>query len=257
MTIDINELSNMLYTLSDNDVISLPTGRTASVREMTGHEQRSFMNRAKLTNGTAIQELLSACTISINDKELPADNAERTKLLLDMLSVDRRALMFGIRRHSLGSSFMFTTQCPSCRARETWEVNLADKEAFPVTPCPNGEAREHTYESKRKEGLKIRFNMLDGNAEMAVLRKRDSLDALTDLEMRKPSVLAMQAGKEVWIAIQLNKLPDSLIAELRAVVKAQEGDIRTTVKVICKKCEAEVEFDLLQLPDFMTPSVTS
>lgn len=257
MSIDINELNNLLYTLSDNDVISLPTGRTATVREMTGHEQRNFMNRAKLTNGTAIQELLSACTLTIEDKELPADAAERNRMLLDMLSVDRRALMFGIRRHSLGDNFMFSTQCPSCRAKETWEVNLSDKSAFPVTLCPHGEAREYTYESKHKAGLKIRFNMLDGHAEMAVMRKRDSIDMLTDLEMRKPAVLAKQGDKEVWISVQLNKLSDSMISELRRQVKEQEGDIRTAVKVICKKCDSEVEFDLLQLPDFMTPSVTS
>jgi hypothetical protein len=224
---------------------------------MTGHEQRNFMNRAKLTNGSAIQELLSACTVSVDGNEGPGEPKARNEWVLDMLSADRRALMFGIRRHSLGNEFMFTTQCPSCRTKETWEVNLGDKSAFPVTPCPHGDAKEFLYESKIRKGLIFKLHLLDGNAEMSILRKRDEADMLTDLEMRKPKVEVADGEQTSWVPVALSKLPDSLIAEMRREVKAAEGDIRSTVKVICKTCQSEVEFDLLQIPDFMTPSVIS
>ncbi len=263
MAIDVSQLSDLLYTRSENDTVPLPSGKVANVREMTGHEQRNFMNRAKLTNGTAIQELLAACTLSMDGVDLPTDEKERSKYVLDLLSADRRALMFGIRRHSLGDEFMFTTQCPQCKSKETWEVNLSDKDAFPVTPCPNGDTRQHVYESKIRTGLTIQFNLMDGNAEMTILRKGEAMDILTDLEMRRPKALASVTNtkdgttSDQWVPIQLAKVSDSLIAELRRVIREQEGDIRTKVKVICKKCESEVEFDLLQVPDFMTPSVIS
>lgn len=256
--IDITEINKLLYTLSDNDIVTLPSGKVASIREMTGHEQRNFMNRAKLTNGTAVQELLAACTLSIDDVPLPDAPDARNKFVLDMLSADRQALMFGIRRHSLGDVFRFTTQCPSCRTSDTWEVDLSDASAFPVTPCPKGDDREFAYSSTVRSGLVIKFKLLDGNAELSIIRKRDAVDLLTDLEMRQPKALAKGADDvDTWVPVALNRCSDTLIAEMRRQVRDAEGKIQSTVKVICKNCQSEVEFDLLQLPDFMTPSVIS
>jgi hypothetical protein len=257
MALDVSQLNDLLYTLSDNDVVLLPSGKTAQVREMTGHEQRNFMNRAKLSNGTAIQELLAACTVSINDELLPTPMNGKVDVITGLLSVDRRALLFGIRRHSLGDTFMFSTQCPRCGDKGTWEVDVSDKLAFPITPCPNGDNRDFTYDSTVKLGVTIKFKFLDGAAEMAVLRKREAMDLLTDLEFRYPQVRGMKGDQDTWVPVVLNKVPDSIISELRRHVREQEGDIRTMVKVICAKCQSEVEFDLLQLPDFMTPSVIS
>lgn len=257
MAIDRTKLNDLLYTLSENDTVALPSGGTAQVREMTGHEQRNFMNRAKLTNGTAFQELLAACVISIGDETLPLETKARQDHFLEMLSADRRALLFGIRRHSLGDNFQFSTKCPSCGDQKTWEVDLSDKAAFPVTPCPHGDAKEFHYESKVHAGLVFKLQLLDGKAEMAVLRKRNEVDLLTDLEMRRPHVESEHEGRTVWIPVVLNRLPDKLLAEMRREVKSAEGDIRTAVKVVCSSCANTVEFDLLQIPDFMTPSVTS
>lgn len=248
-------LHELLYTLSDSDLVTLPSGASAQVREMTGNEQRNFMNRSKQLSGTAIQELLGACVETINEQSLPSNPDERTRFLLDLLSGDRATLVFQIRRHSLGSDFIFKARCPNqtCNAENDWEVDLSNSDDFPVTPYKLGSAKMVEYESKIKPGLKIQFQHLDGNAEVAILRKRNAINSLTDLEARKPQAWDGQK----WQTIILSRLADRLITEMRQTVREYEGGTRTTVDLVCPKCAQSVTFDLLMQPDFMTPSVTS
>lgn len=248
-------LQDSLYSLTDSDLVDLPTGVSAEVREMTGNEQRNFMNRTKQMNGTAVQELLGACTVTFDGKPLPGDPVERTNFLLSMLSGDRATLVFHIRRHSLGSDFHFGAKCPNpeCKKDNMWEVDLSIKEDFPLTPYKHGNQKIVEYESTARPGLKIQYSHLDGHAEMSIFRKRNALTSLSDLEQRIPKAWD---GK-TWVGIALNKVPDRLITELRQHIKANEGNIRTTVDLVCPNCDHEISFDLLQQPDFMTPSATS
>lgn len=246
-------LQEALYGTNGTDSQELPSGGEATVKEMTGHEQRNFMNRTKLNNGMAVQELLASCIDTFKGEPMSEDKMERVKTIQNMLSGDRAALMFAIRRFSLGDSFEFATECPECNAKGQWEVDLSDKKSFPVTPYKNGDNRAVEYTSGVREGLKVQFTLLDGNAELAVLRKRNTADLLTDLELRSPKAWDGKA----WVPINLNKVPDTLISEMRKAVRDNEGGISTTVKVMCDNCAQEVTFDLLQVPDFMIPSVTS
>lgn len=252
MSIELN-LNELLYGSNGTDEIELPSGGKATVKEMTGHEQRSFVNRAKLTNGTAVQELIANCCDTFKGQPLPEDPQERTKFIQNMLAGDRQALVFAIRRFSLGSNFQFNTECPECRAKSDWEVDLSNKEEFGCHPYPHGEERKVEYTSKIVENLRIRFTLLDGNAEMVIMRKRNDIDLLTDLELRVPEAW----DGEKWVRIQLNKMRDALISEMRRTVKGLEGYVDTKTKVTCPACSQEVEFDLLQVPDFMIPSLTS
>lgn len=248
-------LQSALYSLDDSDLVALPTGVSASIREMTGNEQRNFMNRTKQLNGTAIQELLGACTETYADQPVSTDPVVRTKFFLDMMSGDRYTLVFHIRRHSLGDEFRFGAKCPNpeCRHEASWEVDLSVKEDFPLKPYMYGALKVIEYNSTCREGLKVQYTHMDGNAEMVMLRKRNTANSLTDLELRNPQAWD---GKR-WVPISLNRIPDKLITELRQEIKKTEGGIRTTVDVICEKCENEVSFDLLQQQDFMIPSATS
>lgn len=257
MTDNAFDLQSALYTLAESDSVDLPTGQTATIREMTGNEQRNFMNRTKQMNGTAVQELMSACTETVNGEVLPVDPVSRTKFFLDMLSGDRQALVFNIRRHSLGSDFNFSSKCPNpeCGKESMWEVDLSDKESFKIKPYKNGLQRLIQYDSSVVPGLKIQFSHLDGHAEMAILRKRNNINSLTDLELRLPQ--AWEPANNRWVSIMLPKLTDRVITEMRKTIREYEGGLDSKVTLICEHCQSEVQFNLLLQPDFMTPNVTS
>lgn len=246
-------IQELLYATPTSNEVDLPSGGKATVREMTGHDQRAFINKAKLMSGVAVQELLANCTLSVKDSPLPEDKPERIKFIQNMLSGDRATLLFSIRIFSLGNDFTFTGECPSCKERGQWEVDLSDKHSFPITHYPAGEQRIMEYESKVRPGLKFQYTQMDGTAEMSMLRKRSTADLLTDLELRNPKVWD---GK-TYVAVRLNDIQNSLIDEMRAVIRQGEGQIDSTVKIACQKCGEESQFDLLQVPDFMTPNVIS
>lgn len=246
--LDINKL---LYDVSKGQSVTLPTGSVATIREMTGHDQRKFLNKTNLNNGSAINDLLAACTETIDELALSDEPKVRNTQVLDLLSGDRQALLFSIRRYSLGDEFSFTMDCPNCSKRETWEVNLKD-EAFETTPYPLGKQKVLEYKSEVRPGLEIKVKMLDGHCEMASLRKANTMDLLVDLEVRLPQV---KDAKGNWTGIKLNLVPDKIISELRARLKKFEGTVDSTVTVVCKNCSEPARFELLQVPDFMIPNV--
>lgn len=248
------DIQALLYGLGDVKTLTLPSGKTATVREMTGKEQRGFTDRNKVNNGTAINELLAACVDTLNDETLPADPKVRLDIVTNLLSGDRQTLLFNIRKESLGSDFHFKTKCPNCKVESDWEVDLADEASFPITSYKLGDERVLEYDSKVRPGLHFRISFIDGNAELKALKRRHSADLITDLELRNPQVRD-EAGN--YVPVILNKMGDKLIAEMRTIVKEHEGFQDTKVTVFCTGCNSEVQFDLLQQPDFMIPSVIS
>lgn len=136
-----------------------------------------------------------------------------------------------------------------------WEVDLSDPEDFPIKRYPNGTMKVLEYESKIRPGIKIRYTCLDGHAELTLFRKRASITSLTDLELRLPH--AFDTKTSMWVPVILQKLPEVLIKEMRDQIRDNEGSIRTTVDIECKNCGQQVTFDLLTVPDFMFPNMTS
>jgi len=243
-----NEILAALYGNRAPVDVTLPSGKKATVREMTGADQRNFMNRSKLMNGMAIQELLANCTETVGEDALPADDNKRLQFVLDMLSGDRTTLLFQIRRHSIGDSFEFATECPQCKVRNDWEVDLNDPTAFQVRPYPNGDSRIIEIDVL---GMKMKFKPLDGNDEMRILRMRQNADSLTDLSLRSVHVKV----EETWVPLELGKMQEKYLNELRKQVRANEGELDSTVKLPCPSCGAEVVFNLIEQPNFITPNM--
>lgn len=243
-----NEILAALYGNRAPVDVDLPSGKHATVREMTGADQRSFMNRSKLMNGSALQELIANCTETVAGEPLPSDDNKRLQFILDMLSGDRMTLVFQIRRHSIGDSFEFATECPQCRTRNDWEVDLSDPEAFKLRPYPNGDSRIIMIDVL---GTKMRFKPLDGNDEMRILRMRQTADSLTDLSLRSIHVNV----NETWVPLELNKLQEKYLNEIRKQVRINEGELDTSVKLSCPNCASQVSFNLIEQPNFITPNM--
>jgi hypothetical protein len=243
----MTDLMSLLYDTGDPQVITLPSGKTATILEMTGLDQRNFSDRAKVSNGTALNELLERCVDSI-DGEKPTK-----EYLLDMLSGDRKTLMFNIRRYSLGNDFTFSSKCPNCGEPADWEVPLLDSD-FPIKNYKVTDSKSVEAPSKLRPGLVWKFQMLDGHAELKAIKLRNKATAMSDLDLRQ-----IQAKVEdgQYSPVALDKLGDKLITELRGIIKDHEGEIDDHVSLTCAKCQVEAGFNLMGVPDFLIPGATS
>lgn len=242
-----NDLMDLLYSSSDPQSVTLPSGKTASILEMTGADQRNFGDRAKVANGSAINELLERCVEEIDGVKPTRED------LLNMLSGDRKTLMFNIRRYSIGNDFSFKSKCPACGEPSDWEVALVDQD-FPVRPYKLGATKVVEVQSKLKPELTWKFQMLDGHAELKAIKLRNKATTMSDLDLRQ---VQAKVGDNPYSPVALDKLGDRLIKDLRDAITAHEGEIEDEVRLTCDKCSAEASFNLMSVPDFLIPGATS
>lgn len=244
----MSKITDLLYLQDDAfRPITLPSGREATVTEMTGLDQRALNDRGKMANGSAVNEVLLRCVSSVDG--VKPDEAD----ILSLPSADRKTLLFHIRKYSLGDTFEFKSKCPSpdCGQESEWEVNLNEQE-FPITPY---KSKDKTIEvdSKLIPGLRWKFSILDGYGEMrAVKIPRNKLCSFTDLELRN---IQCQVNEEVWTLVNLDKAKSGILKELRDIISEWEGDLDDTVTLTCPKCGAEVKFQLILQPSFMIPGM--
>lgn len=250
-----NSILEALYTLGEAQEFPLPSGRKATVREMTGLEQRAFSNKAKMSTGESIQELLMACVVTLDGEMLPSNKQAREQAITDMLSGDREALTFYIRKVSLGDSFTFKAKCPAqgCNHAGEYEVDLANPD-FTLTPYLHGTEKVITFNSQLLPDTQFRYTHLDGHSELHLIRNRNKFNATSDLEARR--IKTYDAANDKWLDVDVARLPDRIIKEIRAHVRSTEGSLDTKVVVTCAACAQELTFNLLMLPDFMIPSGT-
>ena len=88
---------------------------------------------------------------------------------------------------------------------------------------------------------------------MKAARNKTKLHSLSDLEMRDLRVF--EEATQQWLAMVPARLSDKIIAEIRETMKEVEGNQDDSVEVACTNCGQEAQFNLLNLPDFMLPSV--
>jgi endogenous inhibitor of DNA gyrase (YacG/DUF329 family) len=251
----------LLYQQDDDTLVVLPSGLEATIKEMTGFDQKLLTGRGQVT-GDSINKVLASCTVSIGDVQLSSlKEEEAQQVMKGLLSADRQTLLFQIRRISLSDCFLFKTKCPECGVVGEWEVKLSEQD-FPVKPFQfqknedgTDNKKFHVWESKLRSGLKFKANFISGEEEMKAARNKTKLHSLSDLEMRDLRVF--DEATQQWLAMVPARLSDKIIAEIRETMKEVEGNQDDSVEVTCTNCGQEAQFNLLSLPDFMLPSVRS
>lgn len=248
---------DLLYGDPTGAVVDLPSGIQAHIREMTGAEQKTLTTRTKMVSGLAVNEVLSKCITQLGETDMTTlGSADSRAVVEGLLSGDRKALMFHIRRLSLGSTFMFKSQCPHCEKQQTWEVALSDQD-FKVIPYKFQELdgvvnrRMLQWTSTVLPNVQLRATFLTGKEETRAIMQRAALNGLSDLELR--SVMVLDEEK-VWRPVAVLRCKEALLNEIRQKLHDHEGDLDDSVSLVCPDCGGTAEFNLVNQPDFMLPS---
>ncbi len=254
--------------------VTLPSGRTCSVRPFTTREQKDQFRllHDRKRQAEAVTGFMVLCVEVLDGepvaKATPAEAKALQQQLLAMLSEDRKAVLLAIRRATLGDEFAFAYTCPACRRQtEDMSVTLGDVE---VRPYPHGDERD--VEVEVDSGLtadslmpgapprRRRFlvHLLDGAAEARATKiPQGEVDNLTALALRTPREQGKDpADPEKWCPVVLDAdLSPWEVTLLAKAVREAEGLVDMVLVVTCPHCQRDGRTNLVGELAFFWPGM--
>jgi len=219
--------------------ISLPSGRSCAIRELTGVEEELLTNPRLLRTGEALNQVLRNCLVQLD---------ERTEIsprdVLDLLAGDRLLLMVKLRQVSLGDEVTVSFICPNsaCQSPNQVAINLDE---LPVTVYPSEREFSTTLPGS---GRVVRFCHLDGHKEVR-------LAALPDADLTHAMlirILEIDGNPPTKKAVTEMSMKDR--QALRAAMLATDGGIETTIHTQCPRCGTPMAARIEGEPSFFFAS---
>lgn len=201
------------------------------VREITGYEEDMLASKT-VPSHKKIGQLIAQCLVRVGSVTEPGKIA----LIAEELTVgDRVFLMFAIRRTSLGDEYPFRDQCPECKYKGIFNLDLADLEVKQME-----DRSKRVFDITLPSGKKAQFRPLVGKDEEKLSKATNSNDAMTLAILLRLEMLDDEAPN-VRLVKSLG-LKDR--NALRAAFDKVEGGVNTTLDMQCSNCGAEFEREL-------------
>jgi hypothetical protein len=236
------------------NVFELPCGlldgdnlyKDVVVREISGYEEDMLANQ-KMPASKKMSELLARCVTRIGPI---TDKGKIAQAIMDLIVGDRAALIFAIRRVTLGDEYPFKDKCPECEKESLYAVDLGTEISIKEMPDP----KKRLFEKVLPSGKVVRFKPMTGHGEekLAKSKNRDE-DALSlAIQMRLETLDGKPAGLGDVKGLGLRDRQ-----ALRDAFEEVEGGVDTEVDMKCPHCEHEFkrEVDIAQR-SFFFPSQT-
>jgi len=220
-----------------NNVVTLPGGfitaageviTEAEVRELTGADEEAIARASNI--GKAILTILSRGTVRVGDQK--ADD----KVLDQMLSGDRDALILGIFKATFGKETEVPAFCGGCEEIKTIGLDLNTDIKTKVLLDPVND-RVFTVEGKNKV---YTVQLPTGLAQKDMINNSDKSSAELNTIMLEHTVLQID-GSPVLSKLQVQNLGltdrRKIIDEINARVSGPQFD---EISITCPDCESEV-----------------
>jgi hypothetical protein len=236
--------------MEENGIVC-PSGLRIQVRGLKLREFKFLSDRKAVASGAAFDEVLTSCVDVIDPG--PAYAAGSFNWKTTALQGDRFYALMRVRCATHGDSYEFDANCPACRKRVAWTVELPDLrvQRYPKIAIEKHAARERF--STTLAGKRIEFTLLTAEDEkrVAKLLNADDEDPLiAGLAYRLRSVEGLDRDEvKPW----LETLDLSDVFGLRDELDAVSGGVHTSISIECKRCgEFEVEIPFGG-PGYWTP----
>lgn len=227
--VNIQSPSDTLVTLPGGYLT--PTGEvitTAEVRELNGKDEEAISRTPSM--GKALLAVLNRGVVRVGD--MPADE----KLLDQLLSGDRDALLLAILKVTFGSVVPAPAYCETCGEFKDASIDLNADIKFKVMTDPLNE-RVFTVEGKNTE---FTVQLPNGITQKELINNADKTNSELNSILLENTVLKI-GNQPVVSKMQVQNLGiadrQKLIAEInKRVVGPQFDDLMVT----CPDCEGEV-----------------
>lgn len=203
---------------------------TVHLREMTGREE-DLMASNKLSPQRKINALVVNCLEAIGTI---ADRNRFAEIVPQLPIGDRVFLLLALRRTSLGDEFPVEEECPECKVKSNYLLNLGDLETKPM-PDPKKRVSEVTLPSGKKARFRIGMGIDEERVAKVPEEERPSTLLLCRTELLEGKVPTMMDIKSLsWRDRQA----------LRAAFDDNDGGVDTTLELTCPACNAEFKQEL-------------
>jgi hypothetical protein len=225
-------------TPPSSNVVTLPGGfitaageviREAEVRELTGADEEAIARASNI--GKAILTILSRGTVRIGDQKID------DRILDQMLSGDRDALILGIFKATFGKETEVSSFCGGCEEFKTIGLDLDTDIKTKVLMDPIND-RVFTVEGKNKI---FTVQLPTGLAQKEMINNSDKSSAELNTIMLEHTVVNID-GSPVLSKLQVQNLGltdrRKIIDEINVRVSGPQFD---EISVTCPDCESEVK----------------
>lgn len=207
----------------------------AIVNGMTGEEEDLLLDKKKMNDGRALNHVLLNCTESINGEKPTYEE------MMGQKTVDRLALILGIRRETYGPDIHSVVTCVNPECKKSFPVDLS-LDAVEMFPTPRSDFDENGgYSVLLSDGTEVRMKMLTGHGEQRMAAAPD--DEKMTLALLIPLVGVTSAAgkvlpdndKKKW----LKRLGLRYRQELRDAIEDKQFGYDTRFTAKCEFCEFE------------------
>jgi hypothetical protein len=208
--------------------------RDVVVREISGFEEDMLASQV-VPGHEKMDNLLAACVTRIGKYDTPG----RISQIVKNLPVgDRVFLLFAIRRVTLGDELPVREECPKCKVKGLFMVDIGTELEVKEMPEP----AKRVYDTVLPSGLRARFRISTGLDEARIGKqiKRTPLDAMSQALLMRIELL----GDEPPTLEAIKRLGMKDRHFLRAEFARVEGGVETSVNFTCASCGNEWSKDL-------------
>lgn len=237
--------------MEENGIVC-PSGLRIQVRGLKLREFKLLSDRKAMISGAAHDEILASC-VDVLDAG-PAYAAGGFNWKTTALQGDRFYALMRVRCATHGDAYDFDVNCPACRKRVGWTVELPDLrvQRYPATAIAKHVARERF--STTLAGKRVEFTLLTAEDEKRITKMLNDDDdpLLAGLAYRLRTVEGLERDEvKPW----LDALDVSDVFGLRDELDAVSGGVHTSITIECSRCgEFEVEIPFAG-PGYWNPKV--
>jgi len=218
--------------------LDLNTGElhtAVDVREMSGREE-DMLSSKQVPEEKKLSALLASCVTRVG----PYTERGRIAAIVEELTVgDRVYLLLAIRRVTLGDELPVREECPECKVKNLFVIDLSD-----LATKPMADPRKRIFDVTLPSGKSARFRVSTGadEARVAKLQKRAAvqMDGISQLMLMRLELLngeppSLDAVKDLGLRDR---------QYLRDQFEEVEGGVDTAIQLECPSCGHEWERDL-------------
>jgi hypothetical protein len=249
--------------------IDCPSGLTGRVRGLKTREMNLLASQKALRSGEVYDRLLSTCFIEVANPGPyvgigafvePKNGGPKLLDWSRVLLCDRFYTLLQIRRATFGPTYPFALNCPRCRRRFEWELDLGTQ--LPVKKLPDASREKiaggsNEFEVRLDLAGKLRtlrFRLQDGAGEQKTAEKADKYKERLMTIAVAARIIAIEGVEPSGIHNFVDDLDMQETIDTLHAFDEVDGGIDTLIHVVCTHCASESAVQLPFGPEFFIPS---
>lgn len=232
---NVKNINDLRYYTED---ITLPSGKSVTLRGMTTREMDILANKKAMKDGEGINEIAKNCIVS-HSEDFHYDTA---------LQGDRYSIIVNIRRITYPGHYEFQIQCPDCNTKTTYKVDLESLEIKALDGRPT-EGLEFVFPRCKK---KITYHLPTGIDEKEILKmkKKYSENLLSMALMVYTDEIDGEKIKKLEFFQNLDAYD---VLAFQDDLSERNCGIETGIEIECSNCDNEFEAEMPITKDFFLP----